>query len=150
MTTTDLYNALSDSAEEVLETMFFATVVGEASPAEAIHPASVAARLVFHGQPSGVFTVAACPGAARSLAAAFLALEENEVPQERAGEVVCELANMICGSVLSRLEPEELFELKHPEPVVIAGAWPCISALSARRALDLGDGTLNICIEIET
>ena len=116
MTTTDLDKALSDSAEEVLETMFFATVIGEASPAELIHPASAAARLVFHGKPSGIFTVAACPVAARSLAAAFLALDEDEVSQERAAEVVCELANMICGSVLSRLEPDELFELEHPEP----------------------------------
>lgn len=149
MTTTDLDKALSESAEEVLETMFFATVIGEASATEPIPPDSAAARLAFRGKPSGVFTVAACPSAARSLAAAFLALDEDEVAQERAREVVCELANMICGSVLSRLEPDELFELEHPEPVAVTGACPCVSALSARRALDLGDGTLNICIEIE-
>ena len=40
---------------------------------------------------------------------------------ERAGEVVCELANMLCGSVLSRMDATAVFELSCPE---LAGNWP--------------------------
>ena len=108
MNNAEVENALAAAAAEVLETMFFAEVLGPA-PAPA---AAMAARVVFRGSPSGAFTIAIDPSAARSLAAGFLAAEENELSPARTGEVVCELANMICGSVLSRLEPDAAFAVE--------------------------------------
>ncbi len=145
MTAGDFDQVLLKSAEEVLETMFFATVMGDAAsdpPGER----SLAARVNFRGRPSGAVTVAACPEAARGLAAAFLALDEDEVSGEHAGEVVCELANMICGSVLSRLHPDSIFELLHPERTA-AEAAPAGAA--AHRAFDIGTGALSVSLEME-
>jgi hypothetical protein len=44
-------------------------------------------------------------------------VEEQELSQARAGDVVCELANMLCGSVLSRIGADFTFDLSHPEIV---------------------------------
>lgn len=144
MTASHLENALAEAAEEVLETMFFATVMGEAadSPGEA----GVAARVVFRGNPSGAVTVAACPEAARTLASAFLAIEEAEVSAEHAREVVCEMANMLCGSILSRLHPDTIFELLHPE----AGRWDeeTLGGAASRR-FDIGARCVAVSLEID-
>ncbi len=67
MPANDLDKVLSDAAGEVLETMFFAAVMGEA-PGPGAEP-RLAARVAFRGQPSGAVVVSACPVAARSLAA---------------------------------------------------------------------------------
>ena len=52
---------------------------------------------------------------ARSLAANFLGVEEAEVSSDEIGEVAGELANMLCGSIVSRVEGEHKFVLSHPE-----------------------------------
>jgi CheY-specific phosphatase CheX len=117
--------------------MFFAEVLG-AAPVPA---GGLAARVAFRGSPSGAFTIAIDSSAARSLAAGFLAAEETELSPTRTGEVVCELANMICGSVLSRLEPDAAFELLHPE-LTAPGPSGAVS-----RSLDLGAGALAVSID---
>lgn len=146
MTAIDPRDALAESLEQVLETMFFATVLGDVQPLSGGD--GLAARLVFRGDPSGAFTVMVSPEAARSLTAAFLALDEDDVTPERAAEVVCELANMLCGSALGRLEPEKRFVLGHPEAVPappVAG----VPERGSRRDVDIGGGTVAVLIEIE-
>jgi len=95
-----------------METMFFSFVLGDGlAPPEP----SMSARLDFHGEPSGSFGVAVAIDSSRQIAAGFLAQEADEISQNQIEDVVCELANMICGSVLSRLESDRAFELGHPE-----------------------------------
>jgi CheY-specific phosphatase CheX len=107
---------LRGAAEQVLETMFFAAVSPEAP--EAAGEPRVAARLSFRGEPSGTFAVSLSEAAARAIAANFVGAEkEDDLEPARVAEVVAELANMICGSVLSRLESESEFDLGPPEPV---------------------------------
>jgi CheY-specific phosphatase CheX len=135
----EIETALAAASAEVLETMFFAEVLGAAPPPAA----GIAARVVFRGSPPGAFSMAIDSAAARALAAGFLALDESELSEPRVGEVVCELANMICGSVLSRLEPDAAFELLHPELIApVAAAAPA-------RFLDLGAGALAVSIEFQ-
>jgi CheY-specific phosphatase CheX len=114
----DLVRHLQPASTEVLETMFFTSVLdtstGSGLPAGT--PA-FASRLTFRGDPSGVFEIGITQHAALGLAASFLGEEEQEVSAARAGDVVCELANMLCGSVLSRIGGDFTFDLSHPELV---------------------------------
>jgi CheY-specific phosphatase CheX len=132
---------LAASAQEVLETMFFAAAeaVGEPPPIDGI-----AAGLEFHGEPGGSFRVGLTRPAARSLAAAFLGQEENEISEGEVGEVVCELANMICGSVLSRLEARTTFEILHPELLD-----PAAFAAGEVRTLRLENGALAVTLALD-
>jgi CheY-specific phosphatase CheX len=113
MPRTDLQQIFLESAGEVLETMFFTGVVEEDSKESGV--AMVSAELAFLGTLSGRFGVRVPHSTGRQIASSFLGLDESELAEEQIGEVVCELTNMVCGSVLSRVEAGARFELKHPE-----------------------------------
>jgi len=187
MEANEIQTALVAAAEEVLETMCFATIFASSEGAitsagavtsEAAGPPAepaITAGLSFQGSPSGTFRVGVPPKLARVLAAGFFGREETEVSDEQGAEVVCELANMICGSVLSRLESEETFHISHPEllgeadlqPLGGAGlqpaqadetlcpapdpnrTFPHSQGLSASHWFDLGDGVLTATLELQ-
>lgn len=106
---------LRQSVEEVLEKMFFIRSLGE--PAGEHRPAGngLMAQVTFDGEPSGSLSLRVTRDAARSISADFLGSDEGELTQQQVGEVVCELANMICGSVLSRVESTATFRLASPQ-----------------------------------
>ncbi len=98
---------------DVLETMFFSTAAetpeaGE-GPVEGIH-----AQVRFRGCPSGVFQLDTDADAIRELAAGFLGVSSYTVREDETEQVACELANMLCGSVLSQAESDTGFELGPP------------------------------------
>ena len=137
---------LVTAAEEVLETMFFTGVVGPAADGESEVLSRFAARLRFEGTPSGALTVGLSKPAAQALAGNFLAVEgDGELTDARVGGVICELANMICGALLSRVEGDEHFRLGGPE-LLPSGAAP---AGHYRRSLDVGEGTLELWLALE-
>jgi CheY-specific phosphatase CheX len=103
---------IHSSASEVLETMFFTGVIGETKELPS-DPISI--RLDFRGDPSGSFGVCLSREASIRIASAFLAEDETVLSENQVEEVISELANMLCGSLLSRLEADSLFELTHPE-----------------------------------
>lgn len=105
---------LASAAEEVLETMFFTGVMG---PAETGTGEGLAALVRFRGAPSGVCGVWLDPAQAQELAGSFLGEETGELTPAKTEQVICEFANMICGSVVSRLEAEERIELDSPRLV---------------------------------
>ena len=92
--------------------MFFVRDLGEIER----NPDSrrVAAWLRFEGDPSGSLTLRVGMAAARSIAADFLGEEAAMLSDVQVEEVICELANMICGSVLSRVESTATFRLDSP------------------------------------
>lgn len=142
---------MASAVEEVLETMCFTGVVasGEgAGPPEAdgTLPA-IAVVLQFHGSPSGGFRVSVPLKLARAVGVAFLGREETEVSDSQAEEVVCELANMICGSILSR-QSKATFQITHPEPAPPEQDVSFESA-GARCWFDLGDGILTVSLELQ-
>lgn len=113
MSRIDLQRVFLESAGEVLETMFFTGVADETGEENSLP--LISAELAFHGNPSGRFGVRMPVPTGRLIAANFLGLDESEVSDRQLEDVVCELSNMFCGSVLSRIEAGARFELTHPE-----------------------------------
>jgi CheY-specific phosphatase CheX len=140
---------LSETVETVLETMFFATPMG---PAEAETGAAVLEACVgFHGRPSGGLCVCLSAVSARILAAGFLGEDEESLTDSQPGEVVCELANMLCGSLVSKLESEESFDLTSPE-LAAAGSFAGAGSEAvpaARQSFELENGILTVTLYLE-
>ncbi len=149
--------------DDVLEKMFFIQCLGD--PCEFAPQPEVIAHLKFEGDPSGSLTLRVTAGAARSVAADFLGAEEQDLSKEQIGDVVCELANMICGSVLSRVESSTTFRLASPEIVAFgndskdctAGAAepgdcppPGSGGISTVHAVEIGSGRMVVSISQET
>ena len=141
----DLVRHLQPAFTEVLETMFFTSVLDNgACRGVPKDTAAVSSRLTFRGDPSGVFEIGITSDAARSLAAGFLGEDEQDLSEGRAGEVVCELANMLCGSVLSRIGSDFTFELSHPEIVDTE-----LEAPDTSLCFELPEGMLAVSIRFE-
>lgn len=105
---------LASAVEEVLEAMFFTGVMG---PAEAAGEDGLAVLVTFRGSPSGICGVWLNQAQAREMAASFLGVEAEQLSPAEIDQVICEFANMICGSVVSRLESEERIDLDSPRRV---------------------------------
>lgn len=111
MSQIDFQQIFLNSASEVLETMFFTAVAEEEAGDDEAQ--AISAKLAFHGLTSGEFGVRMPLPTARSVARNFLGFDE--VSDSQMAEVVCELSNMLCGSVLSRVDGHGLYALAHPE-----------------------------------
>ena len=139
--------ALQASVNEVLEKMFFVETLGESlRPTEDPNDGEIGVALTFQGMPSGSFLLRVTPRAARQIAADFLGIDEAEVSDVQTSEVVRELANMICGSVLSRVESSAVFQLAAPRIVPpseeIAGNLSntryCVQLSNGRLSVEMG------------
>ena len=114
-----LRQALRQAVDEVLDKMFFVCPLGEAEPDPEDAAPAIAARLTFEGEPSGSMTLRLTWQAAHAIAADFLGEDEESLTEQRTGEVVREMANMICGSVLSQVEGATAFHLAEPRILTI-------------------------------
>jgi CheY-specific phosphatase CheX len=140
--------ALRDSVDEVLEKMFFAETLGEASgPDEAgdLPADTITVELTFQGEPSGSMCLRLTDDSAREIAADFLGLERAEISSDQISEVVRELANMICGSVLSRVESAATFHLGVPR-IVACGQQCAESPWNTCYRVQLSHGRLTVNI----
>lgn len=141
---------LSGTVDTVLETMFFAQTLGPAEPESGT--AVVEARLAFYGRPSGTLCVCLSEASARELAAGFLGEDEEMLKDSQPGEVVCELANMLCGSLVSKLETEESFALGSPE-LVQPGSVPAPDSdaiPAARKSFELENGIMTVTLHLDS
>jgi CheY-specific phosphatase CheX len=143
MAEASLEQALAQATADVLEMMFFTSITpgpegtGESGP-------QIAVRVSFMGGRRGMLGLRISEHAARMLATDFLAVETEAGPNaEQVGEVVRELANMICGNALSHVERSAL-RLAAPE-LVAATEWN-LPAGASRRSFDLGSGTLTVAL----
>jgi CheY-specific phosphatase CheX len=108
------------------------------------------ARVAFFGRPSGFLFVSLCCPAARLLAASFLGEDEDSLTDEDVKLVVCELTNMLCGSLVSRLENDQTFDLTAPEMVLSPSNTPLRTApASAQQKFALEKGTLTVSLFLE-
>lgn len=137
---------LAAATEQVLETMFFTTIdaVLERMPENAGE--LISAALPFHGEISGVFRLDLSLMSARRIAAGFLAEEAETLPAARVGEAICELANMICGSALSHMRGDGLFELLTPR---LQSAPEPAGQCQAAHIFQLEDGFLRVWIQVQ-
>jgi hypothetical protein len=137
--------ALSRAAGDVLEKMFFAGFEeglcfgGNDGP-------FIAVRMSFDGERQGILTLRISAAAAGTLAADFLGVdpedESDSGPQgSRVLEVVRELANMICGDVLSTLER---MPLRLSPPEIVPAADLILPEGGSCRSFKLENGTLTV------
>jgi CheY-specific phosphatase CheX len=149
VTEIDIRHALRASVTEVLEKMFFVQALAESPDSQRARPASsasIAACLTFQGEPPGSLTLCVTSAAARNIAADFLGDDEETISDRQMAEVVCELANMICGSLLSRVESAAAFNLTSPRIVRPAQSPPGATVY----AVDLSNGTLTVAVTTGT
>lgn len=107
---------LDRTVRSVLETMFF---VEPEDPGEELLPSVESAALLwtaihFSGAHSGVLVLGLNQSAAIGMAGDFL----GHAPEglQAGSEVLREVANIICGSLLSAWKVESLFDLQAPAP----------------------------------
>ena len=149
MMATCLADALHEAVEDVLEKMFFAEAApmdAETGPPEEL----VAARVDFEGSPSGRLNLRITVPAARALAADFLGEEASDLSPDATAEVIGELANMICGSLLSRVESDTAFRLSAPVVAFETGPLVRESDGPASRLAALESGALRVCLVCES
>lgn len=149
MTDVDFNQLLSTTVDSVLETMFFAIVSGPAEPQD--NGAVLQSRVSFRGRPSGTLGMCISEPAARLLAGSFLGEDEQALTGSQTGQVVCEMTNMLCGSLLSKLESEESFDLGTPElmpsrnEMIGDSDVPCV----ARQSFEIDGGILTVSLQLE-
>jgi CheY-specific phosphatase CheX len=144
----EFQHALHDSVEEVLEKMFFVQPLENPGPVAA-PSAVIAVKLPFEGTPSGALILTISAISAQEIAADFLGADPADLAAHKVTEVVCELTNMICGSVLSRVESEGTFSLGSPH-LLVADAWRLDSAApkwNAKYTVQLAKGSLTAVME---
>jgi CheY-specific phosphatase CheX len=139
--------ALDRSVAEVLERMFFITAFDYDADVQSLEGA-ISARVVFRGAPSGSLLITVGRSVARSISADFLGEDENDLEDSQVGEVVCELANMVCGSVLSRVESTAVFHLESPV-IVPTAVSDVVPDNAACHAVAFGGGQLIVVLETE-
>jgi chemotaxis phosphatase CheX-like protein len=112
---------IGEVAREVLETMFFSLPEDAAEPNP--RPEDLlTAELKFEGARSGWFSIQAQENCARAIAGNFSGvMDPSELSPETITGVLCELANMVCGATLSRLDPDAIFNLGAPQLIAEAG-----------------------------
>jgi Chemotaxis phosphatase CheX len=138
-----LKGALALVAGEVLETMFFS----EVTPAECEHSwleSAVAVQVTFDGSHWGDMWLAVGEEAVPELASAFLGLDLGEAGEMESSQVMLELANILCGSILSSLWPESSLQLDPPKQA----AWGCSGDGVWHCCLMLPEGRLAISIRL--
>lgn len=134
-----------DALQEVLGTMFFSDAVPVACQHSG-ESAWIAARVRFSGAPAGEMCLMLSANLAAVFAAGFLGIHESEVTAEAGGQVVRELANMVCGAILSRLHPDSLVALSAPELAPVdferrGGIHQCFAIPEGTLAIELSSDT---------
>jgi hypothetical protein len=170
--TTSIHDVLANSAEEALQVMFFTQVLRRRPANEIPIQASdgtierpyLAVRLCFLGtgktdsssrEPRFIPAEAARPGGhldvevsregAQWIASSFLAADDGSVPPHRVADVICELTNVVCGSVMSNIASESGFSMLSPE--VMRGStaeWPHTACYEESFELERGWVTLRL------
>ena len=136
----EITQALAQSGIEVLETMFFVDAVpADEPPAEAF-----SVEITFDGDPPGHFLLHIAAPAAASIAANFLGEDPRTLTPPQVADVSCELANMICGAALSRLERAATFRLGPPHCGASLPACPVAVSLATP------DGVLSLHLQLES
>jgi CheY-specific phosphatase CheX len=141
MSPVEVDRALARCTGRVLETMCYADplpITGLEEGQPAIHT-----ELKFHGTYSGVFHLDVTEDAGRCLATTFLGAEED-VPAPEMASVICELTNMICGSMLSTLDARADIHLD--APALIEDVAPR-SANALYKAFEIDNGQMAVAIQ---
>jgi Chemotaxis phosphatase CheX len=139
----ELGEVLRGVVAEVLETMFFTEAMAVDCEHSWISGASVV-RVPFSGSHSGEMWLCVSHDVVASIAPAFLAQDLAETSEEERSQVILELANILCGAVLSRLWPESSLLLDAPAE----GQWESPAEGALHCCFELPEGMLAISIRM--
>jgi CheY-specific phosphatase CheX len=120
MDRTLIESSLLAAAEDVLDSMCFTALEGQMPvaalqwPGELLVELSVGRHLEFDGVCCGHFGLRMEAATARMIAGNLLGEDEEFLTEAQSSEAVGEIANMICGSLLGRLEAKHAFRLSSP------------------------------------
>lgn len=143
-----LRRALEEAVLEVLETMCFEFPIADPETGGSPEEAAVRASARFEGSLRGQLQVALTGEAPGRLAAAFLGLEEERVGGQEMLLMASELANMLCGASLSRLEPQGRLRIAPPEAGW--GGAPCAGGCWLHFPLEQGGLAASLVLEEES
>jgi CheY-specific phosphatase CheX len=141
---------ITECCAEVLDAMYFTTVLEtthESGSMPAVGSQDFAFSLRFQGDIHGTFGVRLAAASARTLASNFLGEEEDALSPQEIAEVAGELANMLCGSVVSRVEGRSKFVLTHPEPFEAASTMEGADMLVS--TLDTDNGPIHVWVLVD-
>ncbi len=144
----DIVTVLAEAVEEVLEKMFFARALADPSPVQNQSGSGLGARVAFEGMRAGTLTLRIDAAAARSIAADFLGEDDDMVSGRQIKDVICELTNIVCGSVLSRLDTTADFRLE--DPVLVTPGAASEERCKPAEAISLDKGSLSVVLKLET
>ncbi len=111
----DLHASINDAVEQVLETMCFSAVLGPCETAQAQPFLDRSAVVDYSGASVGSVLIGCDEAGARGLAANFLGSEDAS--EEQVSGFLAELANMLCGAVVSTLNGGGNYSLGTPRVV---------------------------------
>ena len=140
--------ALAQSVSDVLEKMFFLEALADTEEPSLNPAGDLSIRLHFHGDPPGQFRLRLARSAADAIAADFLGEDPDTLSAGQSQEVARELANMICGSLLSRIENRGSFKLSAPEVVEVAALPGTGPGGETAYTVETGNGTLTAAISL--
>jgi CheY-specific phosphatase CheX len=145
-----LQPALAQSVSEVLERMFFLGALA-ASEEPAFQPSrDIFVQVTFDGDPQGVFRMRLARSTANSIAENFLGEDADKLSSQQSLDVARELANMICGAVLSRIESRVSFRLSTPEIMPPGEIAHVDRAEETAYSVATGNFTLTAAIQMDT
>jgi CheY-specific phosphatase CheX len=140
MQASELKPFMESAVAEVLESMCFISSEGEATDEMGDdRPNWICGELEFSGIPGGAFGIAVPPSTAAVIAANFLGEDEADLSEKQTVEVVCELTNMVCGTLLAQIDSKQAFTLSPPKHVSADTGSPAKSGrIQGTYALDEG------------
>jgi CheY-specific phosphatase CheX len=135
----EIQSLVGQAVERVLETMCFSAVLGPFESSEAQPRLELAAGVEFTGASSGSVLIGCSPAGARALAASFLG--EAEVSGQQVEEFVAELANMVCGAIVSNLDGAGQYALAPPRALSPAALT---ASAGVRCDFEIEEGVLSV------
>ncbi|MCK4960007.1 MAG: chemotaxis protein CheX [Planctomycetes bacterium] len=113
-------DALMDGAREVFETMMFMTVEPCEEGSQEIDGTALLGSITFTGDIEGCLAVCCSYDCAKTIAVNMLGAEDEELAEEEVADAVGEVANMLLGSLKSRIA-ETAGEVQVSIPSVVSG-----------------------------
>jgi len=139
---------LAPACEQVLETMFFTGILSAQEQTSLLGEGCISATVGFEGPPDGYMRISMATQTAAALASSFLGREPESLDPADCSGVAGELANMICGALLSHYAEESEFHLA--APVLEQGVPPSPDdEHSVRASLELPEGALDVYVRVD-
>lgn len=137
-----LTDALLESAREVFETMVFMDLAETTQPAQNIKREALSGSITFKGNLEGCLAICCSTSCAQAIAANMLGIDTAEqLAKEDTCDAIGEIANMVMGSLKSRLL-QTVGNLEVSIPSVVSGR-------DLRNDLGAGAEKTSITVNIE-